>query len=92
MHYYDFAYLLEVLDIPFDDDKWPNDEENITKARETIQELDDASADIVRKWLEKFAKITFVEADAEIAKAISEMKDGTAVLHYFSKLFTQFWC
>ena len=52
MHYYDFAYLLELLNIPFEDSKCPNDEEE-AKAREAIQELNDASAGIVRKWLEE---------------------------------------
>ena len=91
-NYHDFAYLLEDLGIPFSEENSKYTDSEMQRARDAIQMLDMDKAIVVREWLTGFANTTFVEADESIAKSISKMKDDAAVLHYFSLLFTNFWC
>lgn len=94
MQYDDYSDLLEELGVPnmaFNDVNGFSDAD-ADEAKVDIQMLPSSKAEVVREWLLKFSELTFVEADASISMSIAKMKDDEAVLHYFSLLFTNFWC
>jgi len=94
MKYYDYSYLLVELGYEgvLDFDKPYITDEEKTKAKEFIKQLDVEAAIVIKEWLSEFAKLEYaVEADVLVAQAISKMNDDIAVLHYFSMLYDQFW-
>ena len=96
MEHHDFTEILGVLGIPFKEGEIISTESysspEVEAARTAICLLDNDKADLVREWLVGFSFATYVEHDSAIALAIGNMKDDEAVLHYFSILFTNFWC